>query len=144
MKSPFSRQKVGLAVLVVSLVVVAATMAILLYLTLQSVPPRAADPRRPGMVGLAWVSLFALAVVLLLLLWAMIRAIAIHLRPRRHERTEYVDAWALAGKRLDAPKAGQLDQDDEPDDEGEDEGEDDGSDGAGGGDDKFTPPGGRS
>ncbi len=141
MKSPFSRQKVGLAVLVVCLVLVAATMAVLLYVTLQSVH-QVAPLRRPGMMRLAWVSLFALAVVLLLLLWAVIRVIVLRARPRRHERTEYVDAWALAGKRMDASKADKLDQREESGDEGaeEDEGEDEGG---GGGDDKFTPPGGK-
>ena len=122
--------------LVVSLVLVGITMSILLYLTLQSVP-QVAPARKPGMMRLAWVSLFALAVVLLLLLWALIRVIAVRARPRRHERTEYVDAWALAGKRLDASKSDPLDQEAGPDDEGED----DGGEGGDGGDDKFPPPG---
>jgi hypothetical protein len=136
MKSAFSRQKVGLAVLVVSLVLVAITMSVLLYVTLQSVP-QVAEPRRPGMIRLAWVSLFALALVLLLLLWAIIRVIRLRVRPRRLEKTAYVDAWALAGKRLDASKADPPDHEEGPDDEGEDEGDDIG----GGG--KFTPPGGK-
>ena len=141
MKSPFSRQKVGLAVLVVSLVLVAITMSVLLYVTLQSVP-QVAPPRRPGMMRLAWVSLFALAVVLLLLLWAIIRVIAVRARPRHLEKTAYVDAWSLAGKRLDTSKADPPDQEAAPDDEGEDDGDVEGDDGVGGGD-KFTPPGGK-
>jgi hypothetical protein len=136
MKSPFSRQKIGLAVLVVSLVLVGVTMSILLYLTLQSVP-QVAPARKPGMMRLAWVSLFALAVVLLLLLWALIRVIALRARPHHHQRTEYVDAWALAGKRLETSKADPLDQEEGPDDEGEEDG---GGEGGDGGNDRFPPP----
>jgi hypothetical protein len=137
MKSPFSRQKIGLTVLVVSLVLVAITMSVLLYVTLQSVP-QVAPPRRSGMMRLAWVSLFALAVALLLLLWAIIRVIALRFRPRRLEKTAYVDAWALAGKRLDTSKADPLDQEAAPDDEGEEEGEDGDFEGGNmGGSDKF-------
>ena len=141
MKSPFSRQKVGLAVLVVSLILVAITMAVLLYVTLQSVP-QVAPLNKPRMMRLAWVSLFALAVVLLLLLWAIIRVIALRARPRRLEKTAYVDAWALAGKRLDAPKADPASQGAGSDDEGEDDGDDEGDNEGEGGGDKFTPPGG--
>jgi hypothetical protein len=137
LKSPTSRRKAGLAVLVACLVLVTVAMSVLLYLTLQSVH-QVAPPRRPGMMRLAWVSLFALAAVLLLLLWAVIRLIVLRALPHRHEHTEYVDAWALAGKRMDAPKADGLDQDEKSDAEGEEDGGDDDDEGEGGGNDKFT------
>jgi len=133
---PSSRQKLGLAALIVCLVLVATGMGVLLYVTLHSVD-QVANDRRPGMIRLAWVTLLALSVALVLLLWAIIRIIALRLRPQRRERTQYVDAWALAGQRADVPKLEGDDQDDESDEGPEDE------DGKGGGD-RFPPARGKS
>jgi hypothetical protein len=137
-KPPSSRQKMGLAALIVCLVLVAAGMGVLLYVTLHSVD-QVKSYQRPGMIRLAWVTLLVLAVVLVLLLWALIRIIALRLRPQPHEQTPYVDAWALAGRRADAPKPDGDDQDGGPDEGSEDE---DGKlDGDG---DGFSPPGGKN
>ncbi len=128
MNTPTSRRNTGLTALVMCLSVLALVLGMLLYLTLEAVPT-IPSPRRTGMLRLAWMSLTALSVTLILLVWAVIRAVALNLRPQHHEKTPYVDAWSLAGQRMDA--SDHEDQDGPENETGNDE--------DGGGDDRFKP-----
>lgn len=116
----------GLVALIVSLAVVATGMGCLLYVMLTSVE-QVKTLHRPGLMRLAWLTLAVLGATLVLLLWAVIRAVGMRLRPEHKGPTPYVDAWSIAGQRACAPKP--------PEDQSE------GSDDDGGRGDKFSPPG---
>jgi hypothetical protein len=119
METPPGRRFGGL---IVSLLVLAGGMGALLWITLDQAAA-ADNERRRGMLMIAWMSLAMLTLSLLLLLWAVLRWVRARQGPlKRAEPTPYVDAWSLAGQRMQTPP----DEDDEDDvrpgdDEGNDE-----------------------
>ena len=88
--------------LLAALTAVAAMMAVLLALTLYFADVVSPE-RQAGMLRLAWASLAALLITVLLAAWALWRLIAWRVRPGEHSKTPYVDAWRLAGKRMQTP-----------------------------------------
>lgn len=129
-------RKRGLLFLSISLVIVAASMGTLLAIILTAFHRPDLEPPRKEFLGtLAWVTTVMLAISLLLLLWVVIRYIALLTRPQGHTKTEYVDAWSLAGERFtldnEVPEASadddteDLDADDDDDDRPDDETGDD-------------------
>jgi hypothetical protein len=70
---------------------------------------------------LAWLSAALMGLTLLVLFWVVTHFILQRAgRNSRHERTQYVNAWSLAGQRVKP-----LEEDDPPDDADDDEGEQD-------------------
>ena len=103
--------------LFLSLGVMAGILGALLGILLSQAPSEA-GPRRDGMVRLALLCMALLGLTLVAMFWLVVR----FLRSRLPEappggRTEHVDAWSLAGKRL---KVGEEEGED-PDDEGDED-----------------------
>ena len=96
-KSP---RTVRFALLTSVLALMAVVLCALLFITLRATL-RAAPDLRDYLGRLAWLCLAMLLLTLLGLVWIVVRY-AIHRTrpPSRHEPTEYVDAWAIAGKRF--------------------------------------------
>lgn len=91
-----------LALLLIAIAAVAGAMAALLSVTTSQVH-QVDHPNQIGMARLAWASLLALGLVLILLLWAIMRFVSARMRPQRHAPTDYIDAWSLAGERMKLP-----------------------------------------
>jgi len=106
-------RRINFLVLIISLGTVAAMLGALLAVLTQAMA--GADPStKTFLARMAWAVLAVLAGTLVLLVWVMTRYIAYRLRPRETRKpTEYVDAWALAGKRFKLQDEPQQDQDEE-------------------------------
>ena len=111
----------GLVVL--GLVAISAGLIAMLVITTQAAGTTT-EPRTKNLLAhLAWLSLALLSLTLVLLVWAVMRHVRYWLRPvRRARSSQYVDAWALAGKRIKVPEDEDSD-DDRPD--GDDDDRDD-------------------
>ena len=67
-----------------------------------------------GMVHLAWIALVALCVNTMLIVWIFLRSMKVIFRSGKigkPSKSTYVDAWALAGKRLELDDDDQIDTD---------------------------------
>ncbi len=71
------------------------------------------DPElRKSLMRLGWLSLALLGLAVVLLVWIVIRRIRLHLAHRPSQRaSRYVNAWELAGKRI------QVEEDEDDDEE---------------------------
>lgn len=105
-------QLINSAVLIVALAAIVGGVTYLMLSSLQAAA-HVADPlTKRILVRLAWVALLLLALAVILLVWAIMRLIRSRISFRRsHSRAPYVDAWALAGQRV------QLDEEDMPEQE---------------------------
>jgi len=97
--------------LLVLLVVIAAAMGALTFITLRAAVG-ADEKTRSALVRLAWFSFALLGLTLVALFWAVVRQ---SLLIRRQEQAtgsmEYVDVWAEAGKRIEVEALNEDDED---------------------------------
>jgi heme/copper-type cytochrome/quinol oxidase subunit 2 len=91
---------VNFVVVVALLVLLVVGLAVLFAVTAQGAGKDASPAIQKYLARLAGLSMALLATTLLLLAWVVARHVLSRLRPEGHPPTPYVDAWALAGKRL--------------------------------------------
>jgi hypothetical protein len=105
------RSRTANFVVVVALLgLIVVGLAVLFAATAQGAGKAASPATQKYLVRLAWLSFALLATTLLLLSWVVAHYVLSRLRPEGHPPTPYVDAWALAGKRLKVkaePKEGE-------------------------------------
>jgi membrane protein implicated in regulation of membrane protease activity len=98
---------------VLGLAAISGGLIFMLVVTFRAIDQTTDMPTRKLLARLAWLSLALLLLTLLLLVWAVTRHLRYWLRPLpRARRSEYVNAWVLAGQRF---KLEDDEQDDEPD-----------------------------
>ena len=103
---------------VFGLALLAAGLGVMLVVTLRGAREIPDNVTQRLLLRLAWLSLLLLCLTLILLLWSVIR----HVRYRLQwdapvKRSEYVNAWELAGKRFQLPDDDDEEEEDdyEPD-----------------------------
>jgi len=111
--------------LLVALGVMAAVLGALLWVVLHNLPAWTQNPtpeakaHRGGMVRFAIICVAMLGLTLVVMFWLVVRFIGSRFQTTPEpSRTQHVDAWTLAGQRIQPPK--------EPEDEQGPPGEDDG------------------
>lgn len=67
---------------------------------------------RKLLARLAWMSLAMLSLTMVMLFWLVAHYLTRRIRPHRHEPTQYVDAWSLAGQRT-KPQVEEPEEEDE-------------------------------
>lgn len=108
-------RKVSFAVSTMLLVAMATGLAVLFYVNIDRAGSATDAEHRRAYARLATVAAALLCVVIVLLAAVVIRAVGRHVgQSRRHGPTQYVDAWSLAGQRIQIPD----DEDGPADDEG--------------------------
>ena len=101
------------AVVVVMLTAICVGLAAMVAITTQGAK-QADGAARAYFYRMAWLSLALLALSVIVLVWVVIHHVSGRLgRKSPHPPTEYVDAWALAGKRF------KLEEDEEDSDQQE-------------------------
>lgn len=108
-------RRINFAVLVIGLTALAGMLGTLLAILTQAAGTTGDPHTRAFLARLAWACAAVLALTLVLLAWVLARYVAYRIGPgRKARRTKYVDAWALAGKRLKPPP-----EDEDDDQEGD-------------------------
>ena len=103
-----SRQPWGrFLTLLLAMGAMAAILGVLLGLVLSGLPQAAGNStpaekaHRSGLVRFAVVCVALLGLTLIVMFWLVVRFLGSRFQaPLEHSRTEHVDAWSLAGKRL--------------------------------------------
>ena len=114
---PGRRNAVSLVARCVILVTMGAVLATLLVVMLNAAAATPQTQTRKGLMILAIICLAVLAVTVVLLVWTIVRYLAMRAEAAAmtHTKTEHVDAWELAGKRFrlsdDDPDAPEVDGD---------------------------------
>ena len=115
--NPRTFRTINSIILLAALSLIAAGLVLLTVLTTQAASNVEDADLQKQLARLAWIATVLLGLTLVLLLWAVMRLVRSRMNlGQRHPPTPYVDAWALAGQRMQVP-----DDDDEEDVEIEDE-----------------------
>jgi len=109
---------VSFGFVVIGLLALAAGLIAILIIAMQGAMQFQDLPTRKLLLRLGWLSLVLLMLTLILLIWAVLRHVRYRLRAAEPPvRSEYVNAWELAGKRFRLEDHDDLDddEDDAPD-----------------------------
>jgi hypothetical protein len=121
---------VNLVLLIAALGAIASGLAVQTFITARAISQIDDSAVESLLARLAWLSTVLLALTLMLLFWTVARLFRWRLSARRRiGPTPYVDAWSLAGQRMNVPAEEEgedpdLEEDDEDEGEG-DQGTDD-------------------
>jgi len=144
MTRPGPLRQVNLAVTAVLLIVGAAAMGMLLWVTL-SQAGQAPDRQQAYLYRLAIVTLVLLCLVVVFLMVVLMRYIRLWLvRPGRGQPTPYVNSWQLSGQRFRLPPEQEEDYDEDSAGAGPPGGDGNGPDNRGGDRQGPHPPAGRA
>jgi len=94
-------QTISFAVRIAVLMTVTVGLATQTFMSAEATGRIADEPARKLLARIGWLSVAMLGLTLVLLFWTVVRYFRRRLPPGvGHQRTPYVDAWSLAGKRF--------------------------------------------